>query len=114
MNLHSAAYMQIQWIEMVYNSTDNTSDDKRKRDVGRRPSQRDVGPQGKLVRREGDSDAGCKVVCSIDEAEEAGTNKMLWNSTAPRVLAGGSVEGDLGSLVTWVMGVLVFVHYGLV
>ncbi|KPM42613.1 hypothetical protein AK830_g3925 [Neonectria ditissima] len=114
MSLHGAAYMQIQWIEMVYNSTDSTSDDKRKRDVEKRPSQRDVGPQGKLVRREGDSDAGCKVVCSIDEAEEAGTNKMLWNSTAPRVMPGGSMGRGLGSLVTWVMGTVVFLYSGFV
>lgn len=114
MSLHGAAYMHIQWLEMVYNASDTTSGDKRKRSADQRPSRRDVGPGGKLVRRKSDSDAACKVVCSIDEADKAGTSKMLWNSTASRVFTDGSMVGGVGSLVTWVISVVALLCFGFV
>lgn len=63
MAMHHEAYLQIQWIEMVYNASNSdtgTSDEKRK-------SRRDLGPVGPLSRRDGDGSSGCNVVCDIDE-----------------------------------------------
>ncbi|KAH7162322.1 putative xylanase 3 [Dactylonectria estremocensis] len=117
MSTGGAAYLQIQWLEMVYNASDSGSEDERKRNA--HPRRRDdVGPHGKLVRRDGSGsgsdDTACKVVCSIDEAADAGASTILWSSTASRLLADGSVAAGLGSLVTWVLGVAALLNYGLV
>ncbi|KAH7170227.1 putative xylanase 3 [Dactylonectria macrodidyma] len=114
MSLGGAAYMQIQWLEMVYNATDvGSEDNEQKRSI--HPRRRDdVGPHGTLVRRDGSDDSACKVVCSIDEAADAGTSAMLWNSTAPRLLGDGSMTANLGSLITWASGVAALLYYGLV
>ncbi|KAM5366710.1 hypothetical protein ACJZ2D_010386 [Fusarium nematophilum] len=79
MSLTGAAYMQIQWIEMVYNSTSEGED---RRGLGGTSLGRDVVQRSTLARREDD---GCRVVCSIDEADEVGKAKVLWKSAAPRV-----------------------------
>ncbi|KAF5722294.1 xyloglucan endo-transglycosylase [Fusarium mundagurra] len=75
MSLNGAAYMQIQWIDMVYNVT---KDNEEKRSF-------DVEQDGGLVRRH-DSMGACKVVCSIDEADEAGETKILSKSAASHML----------------------------
>ncbi|KAK3943020.1 concanavalin A-like lectin/glucanase domain-containing protein [Diplogelasinospora grovesii] len=81
MSVGDAAYMQIQWFEIVYNSTDAKS----KRD--------DNGPYGRLpltMTRRDASTGQCRAVCSIDETSDQGQPVMLWASGAqPRNVAGG-------------------------
>ncbi|CAG7560889.1 unnamed protein product [Fusarium equiseti] len=85
MSLGDAAYMQIQWIEMVYNTTKGSED---KRSLDRVALESDVGQQGSLLRRE-DSDDGCKIVCSVDDIDKAGETKVLWKSAASHILGTG-------------------------
>lgn len=82
MSLNGAAYMQIQWIDMVYNVT---KDNEEKRSLDGRVLGRDAEQDGELVRRD-DSKGACKVVCSIDEADEAGETKILSKSAASHML----------------------------
>ncbi|KAI1027345.1 hypothetical protein LB504_007792 [Fusarium proliferatum] len=82
MSLNGAAYMQIQWIDMVYNVT---KDNEEKRSFDGRRLESDAEQYGGLVRRD-DSKGACKVVCSIDEADEAGETKILSKSTASHML----------------------------
>ncbi|OIW33522.1 concanavalin A-like lectin/glucanase [Coniochaeta ligniaria NRRL 30616] len=70
MSLHDAAYLQIQWLEMVYNST------------GAEPAQRRSLLSGRAE--------GCKAVCSVDETSKTGTPVMLWTSGAGRACVRGS------------------------
>ncbi|KAM5351255.1 hypothetical protein ACJ41O_003978 [Fusarium nematophilum] len=101
MSLTGAAYMQIQWIEMVYNSTSEGED---RRGLGGTSLGRDVVQRSTLARREDD---GCRVVCSIDEADEVGKAKVLWKSAAPRV-----TMDFLGACMTGlVMGIMITISY---
>ncbi|KAF7557787.1 hypothetical protein G7Z17_g423 [Cylindrodendrum hubeiense] len=115
MTLNGEAYMQIQWIEMVYNISETESDSKRKRHLDRRSSLslRDFGPQGKLQRHKRDSPENeCRMVCSIDEGGGAGAVTWLWgNSTAPRVFVGESFGGAVIFLTAWVIGLTAFLWY---
>ncbi|KAH8176349.1 glycosyl hydrolases family 16 domain-containing protein [Sarocladium implicatum] len=61
MPVHDEAYLQIKWLEMVYNKTSSEDSGERRRDVGI--------PSGGLMRRE-ERDSG--VVCSIDDTTEVG------------------------------------------
>ncbi|EKJ78121.1 hypothetical protein NXS19_011606 [Fusarium pseudograminearum] len=82
MSLGDAAYMQIQWIDMVYNTTKD-SEDKRSLDVDM--LKRSNGRESSLFRR-GDNDDGCRVVCSIDDVDKAGEAKVLSKSAASHLL----------------------------
>ncbi|KAH7272884.1 hypothetical protein FSOLCH5_003174 [Fusarium solani] len=84
MSLNGAAYMQIQWIEMVYNGTDSEGSDKRSLDGHSETGH--VERRGMLAPRE-DDENGCKAVCSIDDVDEAGKTKVLWKSAASCVTA---------------------------
>ncbi|KAM0263057.1 hypothetical protein ACHAQJ_001436 [Trichoderma viride] len=108
MSLYDEASLQIQWIEMIYNTTASSSaqSSSTKRDANRLWS-RDVGPQGELLRRRGNletrgasASGQCKVVCSIDEVTEAGAATMLWNSTATRI---GGADGGNGLAWAWAL-----------
>jgi beta-glucanase (GH16 family) len=66
MSVYDEAYLQIQWIEMVYNQTGDTGDEKKRRD-------------------DDESGDSCTYVCSIDEADEAGAITVLWNSSAAKL-----------------------------
>lgn len=72
MSVGDAAYLQIQWLEMVYNSTNE-------------------GGQGKKGFLGGRADAasGCKAVCSVDETSKTGTPVMLWSNGAERAWGTG-------------------------
>ncbi|KAL1843406.1 hypothetical protein VTJ49DRAFT_1756 [Mycothermus thermophilus] len=88
MSRFDAAYLQVQWIELVFNSTARRN-----------------GPGGdevskKKVRRGGER--GCKVVCSIDETPLLGTPVLLWESGAARRLRDGGI-------VAWVPRAVVLV-----
>ncbi|KAF2972803.1 hypothetical protein GQX73_g815 [Xylaria multiplex] len=65
MTVGDAAYLQIQWIEIVYNSTGNEkTTDKRNDDMARAPLN---------AKR----DEGCQNVCSIDDTPTTGTPVLL-------------------------------------
>ncbi|UKZ77369.1 hypothetical protein TrVFT333_005089 [Trichoderma virens FT-333] len=111
MSVYDQAGLQIQWIEMIYNTSAQTP---ARRDPSRLWS-RDTGPQGELLRRRDlssrTSSDSCKVVCSIDEVAEAGVATMLWNSTATRIVGADTASGlawawvlFVGSLV-WLVAV---------
>jgi len=101
MSLYDEAYLQIQWIEVVYNTSGPYAGTS-KRDV--------LGSAGFLEKRKGTP--GCKVVCSVDEhVNVTGTPALLYNNTGmasrwrgegigglawiPMVLAGTAVFGYL-------------------
>ncbi|KAK1979962.1 concanavalin A-like lectin/glucanase domain-containing protein [Colletotrichum cereale] len=88
MNVGDSAVMQIQWIEMVFNTTEesSSSSSSSKRDIGLQ--RHGHGPMGRLERRDGDDK--CQVVCSIDSSDTIGQAVMLHNGTAPGQLLGQS------------------------
>jgi beta-glucanase (GH16 family) len=93
MSIHDEAFLQIQWIELVYNTSGPyEGSEARKRDV-------DVsGFGGPLVKRKGTQ--GCKVVCGIDEqVNVTGTPAVLINNTGAAPL-GWKREG---------MGIMVWI-----
>jgi beta-glucanase (GH16 family) len=104
MSLYDEAYLQIQWMEFVYNTSGPYSGSKNRKRDG-------LGAGGVLEKRKGTP--GCQVVCSVDdEVNVTGTPVLLYNSTAaiimpwsgegmaalvwiPLVLVGGAVFGYL-------------------
>ncbi|KAI6783938.1 Beta-glucanase-like protein [Emericellopsis cladophorae] len=70
MSVYDEAYLQIQWIEMIYNTTDGVEASKKR--------------SASLSVRD-DDDEGCTAVCSIDERDEVGEVMLLWDSGAPRM-----------------------------
>lgn len=98
MSVGDEAYLQIQWIEMVFNATEEVWEGSNQ---GRGSK---VGLED-LARRDGDG--GCNVVCSIDERDEVGTAKMLWNSTsmATTMMKSGH-GGGMAGFVTLMVGVV--------
>ncbi|KKP05982.1 hypothetical protein THAR02_01938 [Trichoderma harzianum] len=112
MTVYDQANLQIQWIEMIYNTSVSTTPTRRE-DPSRLWS-RDAGPRGELLRRRDSSSRTCKVVCSIDDVAEAGVATMLWNSsssTATRIAGADAPNGMawawallVGSLV-WLVAV---------
>ncbi|KAF4617966.1 hypothetical protein G7Y89_g15016 [Cudoniella acicularis] len=95
MSLYDEAYLQIQWMEVVYN-TSGPYTGSSKRDVG-------FGASGTLEKRKGTP--GCKVVCGIDEkVNVTGTPALLYNNTG---MAPMGWKGDgMGSMV-WIPLLLV-------
>ncbi|KIL84222.1 hypothetical protein FAVG1_12458 [Fusarium avenaceum] len=91
MSVGGAAYMQIQWIDMVYNTTKENED---KRSLNGQVLEGDVGQTNKLARRDDDED-GCKVVCSIDDVGKAGETKVLWKSAASQITEMGYWTGTV-------------------
>lgn len=83
MSLHDEAFQQIQWIEMVYNTTDSDNRRRWERESGLVPrkSQGHKSKGGVQV---------CNVVCSIDERGETGKAGVLWESAATLVRVDGS------------------------
>ncbi|AEO57601.1 glycoside hydrolase family 16 protein [Thermothelomyces thermophilus ATCC 42464] len=92
MTRFDAAYLQVQWLELLYNSTDP---DETKR--SRRRQQQD-----------GD---GCNAVCSIDETPELGTPVLLWKNGPSQVNGAGGRSVSTGSVPTW--GVVVMVLFAM-
>ncbi|KAL6866941.1 glycoside hydrolase family 16 protein [Trichoderma novae-zelandiae] len=110
MSVYDQASLQIQWIEMIYNTSSSASQRKWKRDPARLLWGRDAGPHGELPRRRdlslrsSSDEEGCKVVCSIDEVTEAGVATMLWNtsSTATRM-----ADADAAKHMAWAWALFV-------
>ncbi|KAG6002867.1 hypothetical protein E4U21_002719 [Claviceps maximensis] len=78
MSIGSEASLQIQWIEMLYNTTEKTG-----------------------VSQQRDATSGdvedCRVVCSIDEASETGTAVKLWGDEESQAVA--LVKGATSALL---------------
>ncbi|KAK3322514.1 concanavalin A-like lectin/glucanase domain-containing protein [Apodospora peruviana] len=74
-----AAYLQIQWLDVTYNSSDTGKASKRE-EADNLDARDNVGPSGPLVGRA--TEGGCKIVCSIDETPILGKPVMLWNNGA--------------------------------
>ncbi|POR38748.1 Uncharacterized protein TPAR_01063 [Tolypocladium paradoxum] len=94
MSVGGEAKLQIQWIEMVYNTTDKGVQSQSRSDGDH------LGPR-RLARRDGGNN--CRVVCSIDETNETGTAAKLWEGAAPRVSAGGQMVWLWASVVGMTM-----------
>lgn len=78
MTVGGSAYMNIQWIEMVFNSTDDVS---AWTDTPSQP------PSRTRAKRDG----GCKTVCSIDDTTELGVASELWSGTSEQYRLVGSL-----------------------
>lgn len=89
MKVYDEVYFQIQWIQMVYNTTGKHRDRIRSMDGS--------GPSENLVRRKSKR---CKAVCSIDEVDEAGDVLMLWESSVSGRFVAGGLAGWL--VIIWI------------
>lgn len=91
-----AAYLQIQWVEMLYNSTGSKkTTDANKRAVPPSPLPRSLDDDEHLARR---ADDVCHNVCSIDETHKLGT-PVLVHAASSRLAA--AWVGGLGGML-WV------------
>ncbi|KAJ9152191.1 Concanavalin A-like lectin/glucanase [Coniochaeta hoffmannii] len=91
MSVGDAAFLQIQWLDMVYNSTDEGGVTKQKK-------------KGLLLKGRADAGVGegCKAVCSVDETSKTGTPVILWTSGAGSVPSPGQINAGPGSrLAGW-------------
>lgn len=90
MSVGGEASLQIQWIEMVYNTTDNNgaAHVKRRSEGDEFPSSSLSGPSAAgakmLLPRDG-KDKLCGAVCSIDESLEKGAVAKLWGDKSSSV-----------------------------
>jgi beta-glucanase (GH16 family) len=74
MSVYDEAYLQLQWIEIAYNTSGPYSGSKNKRGSD------GLGSAGLLEKRKGTP--GCKVVCGVDEqVNTTGTPAVLYNNT---------------------------------
>jgi hypothetical protein len=74
----AGAYLQVQWLEVVFNNTELGEEGGRRR------------------RRDGEGgEGGCEAVCSVDQTPELGRPVMLWNNGAAGV-------NGVGGGVAWV------------
>lgn len=97
MSTYDQAYLQIQWMQVAYNSSGPVTGSGNKK--------RDAGPGGMLEKRKGKGTPGCKVVCGIDEQVNiTGTPALLYNNTGIAPM-GWKGEG-MGNMV-WLSVVLV-------
>ncbi|KAH8880717.1 concanavalin A-like lectin/glucanase [Thozetella sp. PMI_491] len=90
MTMNDAAYLQIQWIDVVFNVTD-TGDDATV-----------VSRLGRLFRKDS-SQTACNSVCSIDETPNSGQPVLLWGNGATRLLGQAGVVAWIPLLVVFVM-----------
>ncbi|KAL2156028.1 hypothetical protein VTH82DRAFT_772 [Thermothelomyces myriococcoides] len=92
MSRFDAAYLQVQWLELIYNSTDSDESKHRRRDEG-----------------------GCEAVCSIDETPELGTPVLLWGDggSHDNGAVGGRGVSAAGSALVWAVVVSVLFAMGL-
>ncbi|EON97744.1 putative xylanase 3 protein [Phaeoacremonium minimum UCRPA7] len=88
MTVHDEAFMQIQWLEMVFNSTQEVADWTDTANI--------TDSSGVISRR---SDKACKTVCSIDDTIIRGVANKLWTGAAP-----GRLYDQSEVLVRWRSG----------
>lgn len=91
MSLYDEAFLQIQWIEIVYNTSGPYAGSGNTRRDGN-------GAGGVLEKRKGTP--GCKVVCGVDEqVNVTGTPALLYNNTG---LAPGGCRGEGMGPLGWI------------
>lgn len=98
MTVGDEASMQIQWIEMLYNTTDTAG----KRSLGAAAS------GSRVIRKRGKHGA-CKVVCSIDDASEVGKAALVSNSTGSGAASNTGAAG-VGGVLAFGWGVAAVVY----
>ena len=83
------AYMQLQWLEMVYNTTAAGGSDGERRRNKRALGDRGESFIGWLIRRTEEKKDGCAKVCSVDTTNVTGTPFLLYdNGIAPAQRSG--------------------------
>ncbi len=92
MTVGDEANLQIQWIEMLYNTTDAN-----KRSLG------EASGGSRMARRAG-SHSGCKVVCTIDDAADVGKAALVSNSTGSGA-ASNTRDAGVGVILAFGWGV---------
>ncbi|KAL2271726.1 hypothetical protein VTJ83DRAFT_1097 [Remersonia thermophila] len=125
MSLFDAAYLQVQWIEVVFNSTARRNGPggpelSRARKRKRRDGDEDEDEDDDKDDDESDEDdnndekkrGGCKVVCSIDETPVLGRPVVLWRSGAKSWLRGGGGGGGGWGVPAVVMAVMALAATG--
>jgi len=99
MSVFDQAYLQIQWIQVVFNTSGPYAGANQRRD--------DHGSRGVLEKRKGAP--GCKVVCGVDEkVEVTGTPALLYNNTGMAALGYGEGMGSLAGISVAVLGFMAF------
>lgn len=94
MSVNGEAYLQVQWIEMVFNSTEPTTKRDEGVDLSLGQSRRDVqhGNLGSLLGRSA-GNVGCEAVCSIDDTNVTGTPVLVSGQPAkPSTSSSGSAS----------------------
>lgn len=101
MSTYNEAFLQIQWMEVVYNTSGPVSGLSKSKRVGE-----EQGAAGVLEKRKGKP--GCKIVCGVDEqVTVTGTPALLFNNTAAGVWRADGLR-RLPWLSTALVTVLVF------
>jgi len=108
MSLYDEAFLQIQWIEVAYNTSGPyAGSGARRRDLDMLFGARDESNAGGVLEKRKSKTPGCKVVCGLDEnVTAAGTPPLLYNNTGGAMggWKGTSTFGSLG-WVSIVLGV---------
>jgi len=99
MSVTDAAYLQIQWFEIVFNSTEPIKHSHRRGiDSGRSGIHaKDFGLSS--LQGRADPPAVCKAVCSIDESPKVGQPVMLWNNAAMRSIERSGLASLIPSIL---------------
>ncbi|KAK4157981.1 beta-glucanase [Chaetomidium leptoderma] len=86
MTLNDAAFLQVQWLEVVYNNTEPEA------------------TKAQARKRDGAGGKPCEAVCSVDQTTQLGKPVMLWNNAAVAARVNGG-----GRMVAWMpRGIVVF------
>jgi beta-glucanase (GH16 family) len=130
MAVHDAAFLQVQYIEIAYNTSGTAVTAPAQRttskggastatgvaELGDRSEKADgrggsdhMGALRRLERRAGDGTTGCKVVCAVDEGvydSNVGTPALLYNSTSP-----ATSNLQRSDFNFWALGLLVGIFF---
>jgi hypothetical protein len=95
MSVYDQAFLQIQWIQVVYNTSGP---------VGGSQKRSQFGTGGLLVKRKGTP--GCQAVCSVDEqVNVTGTPALLYNSTS---MAAMGWKGEGVGCMFWISAAIIW------
>lgn len=90
-----AAYLQIQWVEMLYNSTGS----RKTTDANRRAVPPPLQPRSLEEHLSRRADDVCRNVCSIDETHKLGTPVLVHSASSRLAAWAGGLGGMLGVTV---------------
>ncbi|KAJ6446658.1 xylanase 3 [Purpureocillium lavendulum] len=117
MSVGGESKLQIQWLEMVFNTTEDGDGDgaRRRRSASKRQGEheqhhhhhhyphsysqqrRDAAAAAAAPEDNGGGGGGCKIVCSIDETSRTGTAAKLWDGST----SGAKPSSSAGSTLFW-------------